>query len=56
MILGQIAYVDCIVFLMFLVPQLLFRVNIIELLVVGLRALPFLCKTYSCNSFTTASE
>lgn len=49
MILGQIAYVDCIVFLLFLVPQLLLRVNIFELLVVGFKALPFLCETYSSN-------
>ena len=43
MILGQIAYVDCLVFLVFLVPQLLLRVNILELLGVALQALPFLC-------------
>ena len=43
MILGQIAYVDCLVFLVFLIPQLLLRVNVLELLKVALQALPFLC-------------
>jgi len=49
MILGQIAYVDCIAFLVFLIPQLLLRVSIFELLVVGLKALPFLCKIYKVS-------
>ena len=44
MILGQIAYIDCFVFLIFLFPQLFLRVSIFELLRVGLAALPFLCK------------
>ena len=43
MILGQIAYVDCLVFLVFLIPQLLLRVNVLELFEVALQALPFLC-------------
>ena len=43
MILGQIAYVDCLVFLVFLIPQLLLQVSVLELLEVALQALPFLC-------------
>lgn len=42
MILGQIAYIDCLVFLVLLIPQLLLRVSIIELLAVAIQALPFL--------------
>ena len=44
MILGQISYLDCIVFLVFLAPQLLLRVNILELLACIIKALPFFCK------------
>ncbi len=44
MILGQISYLDCVVFLILLAPQLLFRVNIFELIVCVLQALPFFCK------------
>ena len=43
MILGQISYLDCLIFLIFLAPQLLLRVNIFELLVGILQALPFFC-------------
>lgn len=43
MILGQIAYIDCFVFLIFLIPQLLLRVHFLELLEVAFGALPFLC-------------
>ncbi|KAK4692646.1 hypothetical protein P7C71_g4596, partial [Lecanoromycetidae sp. Uapishka_2] len=41
MILGQISYLDCMVFVIFLAPQLLFNVNIFLLLFCFLRALPF---------------
>ena len=41
MILGQIAYVDCLVFLIFLIPQLLLRVNFFQLITVAIEALPF---------------
>ena len=44
MILGQISYLDCIVFLIFLAPQLLLNVNIFELLTCIIQALPFFCK------------
>lgn len=44
MILGQISYLDCLVFLVFLAPQLLLRVNPFELFVCVIQALPFLCK------------
>lgn len=52
MILGQISYLDCIVFLIFLAPQLLIRVNIFELLVCILKALPFLRKYGMKNCFS----
>ena len=43
MILGQISYLDCLVFLFFLAPQLLLNVNIFELLICVGQALPFFC-------------
>lgn len=49
MILGQISYLDCIVFLIFLAPQLLIKINLLELLLCVLQALPFLCKSKSPN-------
>ena len=42
MILGQISYLDCLVFLLFLAPQILLQVNIFELLSCIIQALPFL--------------
>ena len=44
MILSQISYLDCLVFIIFLAPQLLLRVNLFELLVCVVKALPFFCK------------
>ena len=44
MILGQISYLDCFVFLFFLAPQLLLHINLLELLVCILQALPFFCE------------
>ncbi|KAL9009111.1 MAG: hypothetical protein Q9173_005832 [Seirophora scorigena] len=41
MILGQISYLDCLVFLFFLAPQLLLNVNIFELIACVLNAVPF---------------
>lgn len=46
MILSQISYLDCIVFLIFLVPQLLLRVNILELFACAFKALPFFCEKW----------
>lgn len=43
MILGQIAWVDCIVFLVFLAPQLIIHVGFFRTAICGLTALPFLC-------------
>lgn len=48
MILSQISYLDCIVFLIFLAPQLLQQVNTFELLACFVRALPFFCKIMAC--------
>ena len=42
MILGQISWIDCIVFVLFLTPQLLIQVNIWELLTTVLAAVPYL--------------
>lgn len=49
MILGQISYLDCLVFLIVLAPQLLLHVNIIELLICFLKALPFVRKFRPSN-------
>ena len=48
MILGQIAYLDCLVFVLSLIPQLLLNVNFFELLGCGLRLVPFLCTLTAC--------
>lgn len=42
MILDQIAWSDCVVFLIFLAPQLLIHVGLIETAKCALQALPFL--------------
>ncbi|KAK3058737.1 hypothetical protein LTR09_000302 [Extremus antarcticus] len=42
MILNQIAWVDCIAFLVFLAPQLLIQVGFLETARCGIKALPFL--------------
>ncbi|KAF2163298.1 hypothetical protein M409DRAFT_68577 [Zasmidium cellare ATCC 36951] len=42
MILGQIAWVDCFVFLLFLAPQLIIHVGFFRTAICGLTALPFL--------------
>ena len=55
MILDQISYLDCLVFLFFLAPQLLLRVNIFELLFYIVRALPFLCEDLCCNALLIAT-
>ena len=55
MILGQISYLDCIVFLVFLAPQLLFRVNIFEVLICIIQALPFFCEDLCLNFFSLAT-
>ncbi|KAL8789183.1 MAG: hypothetical protein Q9213_001290 [Squamulea squamosa] len=41
MILGQISYLDCLVFLIVLAPQILLHVNTVELLLCVSKALPF---------------
>lgn len=46
MILGQISYLDCIVFIIFLAPQLLIHVNIFELLSCVFQALPFFRRNF----------
>lgn len=45
MILGQISYLDCLIFLILLAPQLLIEINVIQLAVCVLSALPFICET-----------
>ena len=51
MILGQISYVDCVVFLICLIPQLLIQSNFFELLFCGLRAVPFICELCQLSIF-----
>ena len=50
MILNRISYLDCFVFLVFLAPQLLLRVNIFELLICVFQALPFFRKDIWFNT------
>jgi hypothetical protein len=45
MILGQVSWLDIFVFLLFLVPQLMFHVGFFPTLFCALKALPFLRKT-----------
>jgi len=45
MILGQVSWLDCFVFLLFLAPQLIIQVGFFRTLTCGLQALPFLRKT-----------
>lgn len=42
MILGQIAWVDCAAFLIFLAPQLIVQIGLLRTIIVGIKALPFL--------------
>lgn len=60
MILGQVSYIDCIVFLVFLAPQLLYRVGLFSTLSCAVRALPFLSMSllhinFMCTSSFPAS-
>lgn len=42
MILGQVSWLDCLMFLLFLAPQLIYHVGFFRTLDCGLKALPFL--------------
>lgn len=42
MILGPVSYLDCLVFLIFLTPQLILDVGLFETIKVALSCLPFL--------------
>lgn len=42
MLLGQVSWLDILVFLLFLAPQLILRVGFLSTLLCGLKALPFL--------------
>lgn len=42
MILGPVSLVDCLVFVIFLIPQLLYQAGIFASLLVVLKVLPFL--------------
>lgn len=50
MFLGQIAWVDIFVFLLFLAPQLLIDVGLIQTAICGIKALPFLCMLTSLKN------
>jgi hypothetical protein len=49
MILDQIAWSDCIIFLVFLAPQLIIHVGLIKTAICGLKALPFLSTLLRSN-------
>lgn len=42
MILGSVSWLDCLVFLIFLTPQLILQVGFLRTLWCGIKALPFL--------------
>lgn len=42
MVLGPVSYLDCIVFCVFLAPQLLWQAGVLETTLCVLQALPFL--------------
>ena len=44
MILGPINGLDCLAFVIFLIPQLLYHVAFVQLLGVAIQMVPFLCK------------
>ncbi|KAG9237152.1 Arylacetamide deacetylase-like protein [Amylocarpus encephaloides] len=52
MILGQVSWLDCFVFLVFLAPQLIWNAGFFSTLFCGIQALPFLCKIF-CFAITT---
>lgn len=56
MILNQISYLDCIVFLILLAPQLLLRVGLIETIICVLQALPFFRNSHPSQAPTLTSN
>ena len=50
MILGPISFLDCLVFVLFLLPQLLLGINLLELIKVGLQVLPHLSEQPGASS------
>jgi hypothetical protein len=44
MILGPISFLDCLVFITFLAPQLLWRIGFLETFLTALHALPYICQ------------
>lgn len=56
MILGQISYLDCVVFLIFLAPRLLFDVNIFLLFFCVSKALPFFRKASCPVAYVSANH
>lgn len=55
MILDQISYLDCVVFLIFLAPQLILHVNIFELLICIVQTLPFFCEDICYDALLSAT-
>jgi hypothetical protein len=43
MILDPVSFLDCVIFALCAIPQLLLRVGWIQLVISGLKALPFVC-------------
>jgi hypothetical protein len=52
MILGHVSYLDCIVFLVLLAPQLIINVGFVDTFVCAIRALPFLCMPRTTSPYT----
>lgn len=54
MLLGQISYVDCLVFVVLAIPQILLRVDFSDLMLCGLEALPFLCRYAKAGNLSSS--
>jgi hypothetical protein len=52
MILGPVSLLDCLVFCLFLAPQLIIQVGLIRTVVTVLRTLPFLRTLLCCTSLS----
>lgn len=59
MILGPVSYLDCIIFCIFLAPQLIWNVGLLPTIKCMLEALPFVCtffSTFLCLSYMYHNE
>jgi hypothetical protein len=53
MILGPITLVDCAVFVLFLIPQLLYQAGLAGTLLTVIKVLPFLGMQYYCKEYAS---